>query len=264
MKQSEFEKRLAGLSIECDNLMVQKNIAYGPDATKASGLNGVLVRLGDKLGRANRLAESTGDSMFPQGDESLRDTLMDIRNYGAMACMMLDGTWPTEQVEPTQNIGNLAEIMSEPRGSSIVNNFAFASGTDLSAQKMVYIASPMDAKGPIPELADARVVLNTRGMSCYSPNPAFQIPDGKLFDAGDTVQAINELVISQCHGLLALLPSDCLTVGTIDEIRYAARIGIPVVVWTPKPLLYLRSQIQIASLGEAVAKMVELCSNAKL
>ena len=52
------------------------------------GLLGILVRLSDKFSRLEHFAKS-GDLQVQ--DESIRDTLRDIRNYSFLAQIFLDG-----------------------------------------------------------------------------------------------------------------------------------------------------------------------------
>ena len=68
------------------DLFIKKNTDYG-DAYKKYGPIGVLVRIGDKL---NRLSTITNSSITLIPTESLRDTLIDLHNYSAMAIMLLD------------------------------------------------------------------------------------------------------------------------------------------------------------------------------
>lgn len=63
-----------------------KNADYG-DAFADHGPVGVLVRIGDKLRRMQSISKS-GVQLVK--DESLRDTLLDLHNYAAMAVMLLD------------------------------------------------------------------------------------------------------------------------------------------------------------------------------
>lgn len=71
---------------EAKELFRKKNTDYG-DAFATYGTVGVLVRLGDKI---QRLQSITSRSIVLVGDEKLRDTLMDLHNYAAMAVMLLD------------------------------------------------------------------------------------------------------------------------------------------------------------------------------
>ena len=71
---------------EAMRLFAQKNADYG-DAFADFGPVGVLVRLGDKLRRA---ASITANGVTLVNDEGLRDTLIDLHNYAAMAVMLLD------------------------------------------------------------------------------------------------------------------------------------------------------------------------------
>tara|TARA_B100000427_G_scaffold327039_1_gene336914 strand:- start:2956 stop:3339 length:384 start_codon:yes stop_codon:yes gene_type:complete len=68
------------------DLFIKKNTDYG-DAYKTYGPIGVIVRIGDKL---NRLSTITNSSITLIPTESLRDTLIDLHNYSAMAIMLLD------------------------------------------------------------------------------------------------------------------------------------------------------------------------------
>ena len=67
-------------------LFKEKNADYG-DAFAEYGAVGVLVRIGDKIKRLQTI-KSTGITMVK--DERLRDTLLDLHNYSAMALMLLD------------------------------------------------------------------------------------------------------------------------------------------------------------------------------
>ena len=73
-------------------LLIKKQKDYGPkNISLAPGgpLNGLRVRMFDKLARINNLLE-TGAT--PE-NESLRDSFMDIANYAIIAMMVLDKQW---------------------------------------------------------------------------------------------------------------------------------------------------------------------------
>ena len=67
-------------------LFNKKNQDYG-DAFSRYGVVGVLVRMGDKI---SRLQSVTKKQISLINTESLRDTLIDLHNYSAMAIMLLD------------------------------------------------------------------------------------------------------------------------------------------------------------------------------
>ena len=69
-------------------LFKKKNQDYG-DAFANYGPIGVLVRMGDKI---RRLQSVTKSSLTLVECESIRDTLIDLHNYSAMAIMLLDET----------------------------------------------------------------------------------------------------------------------------------------------------------------------------
>ena len=67
-------------------LFEKKNTDYG-DAFANYGTIGVLVRMGDKI---QRLQSIKRNNISLVNSESLRDTLIDLHNYAAMAIMLLD------------------------------------------------------------------------------------------------------------------------------------------------------------------------------
>lgn len=71
---------------ESMELFKRKNKDYG-DAFATFGTIGVIVRMSDKIQRALSLSKN-GVQLV--NDEKLRDTLIDLHNYSAMAIMLLD------------------------------------------------------------------------------------------------------------------------------------------------------------------------------
>jgi hypothetical protein len=67
-------------------LFTRKNKDYG-DAFAQYGTVGVLMRMEDKLHRYMSITR-TGVQLI--NEEGLRDTLLDLHNYAAMAIMLLD------------------------------------------------------------------------------------------------------------------------------------------------------------------------------
>ena len=67
-------------------LFKRKNADYG-DAFANYGSVGVIVRMGDKI---QRLVSVSNNNISLINTESLRDTLIDLHNYSAMAIMLLD------------------------------------------------------------------------------------------------------------------------------------------------------------------------------
>lgn len=75
------------------NLLIRKHHDYGPKNVAHSPggpLNGLRVRMWDKVARINNLV----DSKVNPSNESLRDSFLDLLNYSAIAIMVLDKTWP--------------------------------------------------------------------------------------------------------------------------------------------------------------------------
>ena len=78
--------QLKNVQLEAFELFKKKNRDYG-DAFAEYGSVGVLVRIGDKIKRMSKISKA-GVTLV--NDESLRDTLIDLHNYAAMAVMLLD------------------------------------------------------------------------------------------------------------------------------------------------------------------------------
>jgi hypothetical protein len=67
-------------------LFTRKNSDYG-DAFAKYGVIGVLMRIEDKIQRSLSI---TKNGVHLVNDESIRDTLLDLHNYAAMALMLID------------------------------------------------------------------------------------------------------------------------------------------------------------------------------
>ena len=78
--------QLTRIQDEARELFRKKNADYG-DAFSTYGSIGVLVRLGDKI---KRLQSISSKKITLIDDEKLRDTLLDLHNYAAMAIMLID------------------------------------------------------------------------------------------------------------------------------------------------------------------------------
>jgi len=73
-------------------LFTKKNADYG-DAFAKYGIIGVLMRIEDKLQRSMSITKS-GVNLV--NDEGIRDTLIDLHNYAAMALILMDEPTPDE------------------------------------------------------------------------------------------------------------------------------------------------------------------------
>ena len=75
------------------NLLIRKHKDYGPKNIAHSpggALNGLRVRMHDKIARINHLV----DSRVAPSNESLRDSFIDLLNYSAIAILVLENKWP--------------------------------------------------------------------------------------------------------------------------------------------------------------------------
>jgi len=83
MNRVEQLKRIQEAALE---LFAKKNADYG-DAFAQFGIIGVLMRIEDKIQRGLSITKR-GVQLVQ--DEGLKDTLLDLHNYAAMALMLLD------------------------------------------------------------------------------------------------------------------------------------------------------------------------------
>jgi hypothetical protein len=68
------------------DLFVKKNTDYG-DAFAKYGTIGVLMRIEDKIQRYLSISKN---NIALVNDEGIKDTLIDLHNYAAMAIMLID------------------------------------------------------------------------------------------------------------------------------------------------------------------------------
>ena len=80
-------KQLEKIQFECKEIFVKKNNDYG-DAFAQHGTIGVLVRISDKMARFTNISKKGLE--INVSDETLKDTLMDLHNYAAMAIMCME------------------------------------------------------------------------------------------------------------------------------------------------------------------------------
>jgi len=92
---SEFDDVVAEQFAEAMRVLLRKHKDYGPKniALSPGGpLNGLRVRMWDKMARINNLV----DSGVEPTNESLKDSFLDLANYAIIAMIVLDGDWPNE------------------------------------------------------------------------------------------------------------------------------------------------------------------------
>lgn len=83
MNRVEQMKKIQMSALE---LFTKKNTDYG-DSFAKFGVIGVIMRIEDKIQRSLNI---TKNGVTLVNDEGIRDTLLDLHNYAAMALMLLD------------------------------------------------------------------------------------------------------------------------------------------------------------------------------
>ena len=92
---NQFELDIWEISDALTNLLIKKHADYGPkNISQSPGgpLNGLRVRMWDKVARINNLIDTGNDAK----NESLEDSFVDLANYSIIALMVLKGKWPAE------------------------------------------------------------------------------------------------------------------------------------------------------------------------
>jgi len=79
-------EQMEKIQLEGLELFKKKNQDYG-DAFAEYGPIGVLIRMGDKI---KRLQSIEKNQITLVNDEKMKDTLIDLHNYAAMALILLD------------------------------------------------------------------------------------------------------------------------------------------------------------------------------
>lgn len=94
--QDEFYLDVMSASDEAVEILIKKHEDYGPEnISRAPGgpVNGLTVRLHDKVARLANLLKTGNEANY----ESMRDTFIDISNYGLIGIMVLDGSWDNSE-----------------------------------------------------------------------------------------------------------------------------------------------------------------------
>lgn len=89
---SQLDNELTKVTVELGDLLLSKHRDYGPkNITDAPGgaINGLRVRMHDKLARINNLVDSGADPEH----ESLEDSFKDMANYAIIGLLVLRGKW---------------------------------------------------------------------------------------------------------------------------------------------------------------------------
>jgi len=90
-----FSTVVRDTTIELSTLLIKKHSDYGSKNISQSpggALNGLRVRMWDKLARINNLVDSKREPQY----ESLEDSFIDMANYAIIGLMVLREQWDNE------------------------------------------------------------------------------------------------------------------------------------------------------------------------
>jgi hypothetical protein len=96
-REVHLEVDLSNLTKELTDLLLSKHRDYGPkNISQAPGgaINGLRVRMHDKLARINNLVDS---GATPE-HESLEDSFKDMANYAIIGLLVLRNKWDNESI----------------------------------------------------------------------------------------------------------------------------------------------------------------------
>ena len=95
-------QQLENVQKDALEMFKKKNADYG-DAFAKFGVIGVLMRIEDKIQRSLSISKN---NITMVNDESIRDTLLDLHNYAAMAIMLLDENKDILKLDETNNFAS--------------------------------------------------------------------------------------------------------------------------------------------------------------
>ena len=87
--ETEMGKRLLREALTLTKVLDRKNADYSSANIQKFGMQGILVRLSDKLERLSNLIKKNGEANF----ESIEDTLTDISGYSLIGIVWSKGEW---------------------------------------------------------------------------------------------------------------------------------------------------------------------------
>lgn len=96
VKINGFEADVAEIADELALLLIRKHRDYGPKNISHSPggpLNGLRVRIWDKIARINNLLDNPTDKPIY---EPLEDSFKDLANYAIIGLMVQRGQWPND------------------------------------------------------------------------------------------------------------------------------------------------------------------------
>jgi hypothetical protein len=93
---NKFVEDVAKVYAEAQAVLLKKHMDYGPKNISMSpggALNGLRVRMHDKLARINHLIDN---GALPE-NESLSDSFLDLANYAMIAQLVIRGEWAKDE-----------------------------------------------------------------------------------------------------------------------------------------------------------------------
>lgn len=80
-----FQDALSDILADIGDLLIRKNLDYGPLNIDRFGLQGITIRMNDKIERLINLVQLKKE---PEVEESITDTLVDLAGYAILGLML--------------------------------------------------------------------------------------------------------------------------------------------------------------------------------
>jgi len=216
----KFVKNSTHINKQLMTVLTEKFRMYGHENILGYGKRGVHMRMQDKFSRLGNML----DGAKPKTSESEFDTWLDIAGYAIIGMMLHDGVWPgqnhgegyTESCEEHKEYTeNKAESLPVTRSASVFSVY-MAGPVDQSERR--YVAPMMEM---IKNHSDKIVAFFPQKCYCSSKDADMQF-----------VKDVNYMALAHANGILAYVPNNEVTVGTIFEIVFALQAKKKIAVVT--------------------------------
>lgn len=99
-KQKYFQDAVTEQATDLVETLIRKQLDYGGQPIARWGLQGIVIRLSDKLERIINLQQLKKD---PEVSESIEDTLRDIAGYAILGLLVEQGDFPLPMKQKKQS-----------------------------------------------------------------------------------------------------------------------------------------------------------------
>lgn len=102
IQEKYYQDALVDTTTAISHMLIRKHINYGPNNLKRFGLDGIIIRMTDKIERLINLAyHKPVEQINGDAAKSIKRELMDLAGYSIQGILLLEGKldWPLKQKE---------------------------------------------------------------------------------------------------------------------------------------------------------------------